>query len=122
MCFFDSPIARCEVVHELVLTDATQAECAREHGCPPDRVCPLQSSFAERSGLAETDLVFTRPTGKTDSPAAKRPTAQTCRLPKGDDTTWAKVGDAPRPSARVPLRDRNTVVHRQEISQGYRVS
>lgn len=47
MCFFDSPIARCEAVHELVLTDETQLECAREHGCPPDRECPLKNYFVE---------------------------------------------------------------------------
>jgi hypothetical protein len=44
---FDSPIARCEIIEEMVLIDETQAECAREHGCPPDRVCPLARYFAE---------------------------------------------------------------------------
>ena len=47
MSAFDSPIARCEAVHELVLTDETQAECAREHECPPGRICPLSGYFAE---------------------------------------------------------------------------
>lgn len=50
MCTFDSPIARCEAVHEIVLTDETQAECAREHGCPSDRICPLCGYFVEASG------------------------------------------------------------------------
>ena len=53
MTFFDSPIARCEAVREMVLTDETQAECAREHACPPDRVCPLQGCFTENSGMEE---------------------------------------------------------------------
>lgn len=53
MTFFDSPISRCEAVHEMVLTDETQAECAREHGCPPDRVCPLAGYFTETSGISE---------------------------------------------------------------------
>lgn len=48
MCFFDSPTARCELIHELVLTDETQAECAREHECPTGRVCPLCAYFVER--------------------------------------------------------------------------
>lgn len=44
---FDSPIARCEIIEEMVLIDETQAECAREHDCPPDRICPLARYFAE---------------------------------------------------------------------------
>ncbi|THF57700.1 hypothetical protein [Pseudothauera rhizosphaerae] len=51
MCFFDSPIARCEKVHEMVLLDETQQECAREHHCPPGRICPLEGCFTEVSGL-----------------------------------------------------------------------
>lgn len=49
---FDSPISRCEVVQEMVLTDQTQAECATEHGCPPDQICPLRGCFYEVSGVA----------------------------------------------------------------------
>jgi hypothetical protein len=47
MSTFDSPIARCEAVREMVLTDETQAECAREHDCPPGRVCPLCGCFVK---------------------------------------------------------------------------
>lgn len=47
MTFLDSPIARCEAAREMVLTDETQAQCAREHNCPPDRVCPLCGYFVE---------------------------------------------------------------------------
>ena len=54
MSIFDAPIARCEAVHEMVLTDETQAECAREHQCPPGRQCPLVGYFTETSGIAET--------------------------------------------------------------------
>jgi hypothetical protein len=49
---FDSPISRCDVVREMVVTDQTQAECAREHGCPPDRICPLCGYFSETSGIS----------------------------------------------------------------------
>lgn len=49
MSIFDSPIARCEAVREMVLTDETQAECAREHECPASRVCPLDGYFVEPS-------------------------------------------------------------------------
>jgi len=49
MSIFDSPIARCETVREMVLTDETQAECAREHECPPDRACPLNGYLVEPS-------------------------------------------------------------------------
>lgn len=47
MSVFDSPIARCDAVRELVLTDETQSECAREHDCPPGRSCPLAGYFAD---------------------------------------------------------------------------
>lgn len=53
MSYFDSPLARCEAVRELVLTDETQAECAREHDCPPGFKCPLCGYFAEQSGLSD---------------------------------------------------------------------
>ncbi|MBK7465043.1 MAG: hypothetical protein IPJ50_21655 [Betaproteobacteria bacterium] len=53
MSVFDSPIARCDAVREMVLTDETQAECAREHACPAGRICPLCGYFADRPELAE---------------------------------------------------------------------
>ena len=53
MSIFDSPIARCEVVREMVLTDEIQAECAREHDCAPGQPCPLGGYFSETSGVAE---------------------------------------------------------------------
>lgn len=49
MSTFDSPIARCEAVHQMVLTDETQEECAREHACPSDQICPLCGYFVEAS-------------------------------------------------------------------------
>lgn len=56
MSFFDGPIDRCEAVHEMVLTDQTQGQCAREHGCPRGRECPLERCFAQVSGVAESDM------------------------------------------------------------------
>ncbi|MBS1139719.1 MAG: hypothetical protein H6R13_1172 [Proteobacteria bacterium] len=53
MSYFDSPLARCEAVREMVLTDETQAECAREHDCPPGFECPLCGYFSESSGLSD---------------------------------------------------------------------
>lgn len=53
MSIFDAPISRCEAIHEMVLTDETERECAHEHGCPPGRDCPLHGCFAERSGICE---------------------------------------------------------------------
>ena len=50
---FDSPLARCEIVREMVLTDETQAECAHEHDCPAGCECPLRDYFTTRSGLVE---------------------------------------------------------------------
>ena len=56
MTFIDSPIARCEAMRQMVLTDETQAECAREHGCPPGTVCPLCGYFTEVSGVVEAEV------------------------------------------------------------------
>lgn len=53
MTFIDSPLGRCEAVREMVLLDETQAECAREHDCPPGRACPLEGCFTPVSGIAE---------------------------------------------------------------------
>jgi hypothetical protein len=53
MCFFDSPIGRCELVREFVLLDETQRECAREHGCTPGQICPLRGYFTEFSGVSD---------------------------------------------------------------------
>lgn len=55
MSVFDAPIARCTAVHEMVLTDETQAQCAGEHECPPGRECPLQGYFSETSGVVEEE-------------------------------------------------------------------
>ena len=52
---FDSPIAPCKAIREYVLTDQTQEQCAREHDCPSDRVCPLHGYFAESGGIVESD-------------------------------------------------------------------
>lgn len=57
MSIFDSPIARCDAVREMVLTDETQAECAREHACPPGRVCPLCGYFAEERSVVKVVVV-----------------------------------------------------------------
>lgn len=53
MSILDSPIGRCEAVREMVLLDETQAQCAAEHDCQPDRDCPLEGHFATVSGLSE---------------------------------------------------------------------
>jgi hypothetical protein len=58
---FDSPVARCEIIREMVLTDETQAECACEHDCPPGRICPLARYFAEPKRVAGSDANDARP-------------------------------------------------------------
>lgn len=58
MSFFDSPLGRCEAVREMVLLDETQAECAREHDCPPGRECPLDGCFTPVSGLSPEDAAL----------------------------------------------------------------
>jgi hypothetical protein len=49
MTFIDSPIARCEAMRTMVLTDQTQGQCAREHDCPPGTICPLCGWFVEEA-------------------------------------------------------------------------
>ena len=40
-----TPIARCEVEHQMVRIDQPQRQCALEHGCPEGRVCPVDFCF-----------------------------------------------------------------------------
>ena len=72
MCFFDSPIGRCEAVRELVLLDETQQECACEHGCPAGFECPLKGWFTEQSGVSDARLRCWRSTAR---PATAIPTS-----------------------------------------------
>jgi len=37
----------------MVLTDETQAQCAREHDCPPGFKCPLCGYFVDSSDASE---------------------------------------------------------------------
>ena len=69
MSIIDSPIGRCEAVHEMVLLDETQQECACEHGCPPGFDCPLAGYFAKVSGL------LTRPLNMFTEQHTQRPGA-----------------------------------------------
>ena len=57
MSIFDAHIARCEAIHEMVLTDETQRDCAREHDCPANRLCPLCDYFTATSGISEENSV-----------------------------------------------------------------
>ena len=54
MSVFDSPIARCEAVREMVLTDVTQAECARDHDCAAGQICPLCGFFVDAPSPLES--------------------------------------------------------------------
>jgi hypothetical protein len=45
MCTFDSPVAPCEVMRTMVVTDQTQRQCAAEHDCAPGTHCPLCGYF-----------------------------------------------------------------------------
>lgn len=54
MSIFDCPVARCEFMRTMVVTDQTQAQCAHENGCPPGVDCPLAGCF---SGLEWADNV-----------------------------------------------------------------
>jgi hypothetical protein len=59
---FDSPMEYCTICGQMVALDQSQAECAREHGCRPDTVCPLLGYFPKGEGgqgirLAASDFV-----------------------------------------------------------------
>ncbi len=43
---FDSPFDYCPVCKEVVLLDQTHRECAREHCCASNQVCPLERCFS----------------------------------------------------------------------------
>lgn len=61
MVTFDSPIARCEAMRVMVLTDQTQAQCAREHGCPPGTLCPLCGYFVEPPETEHANIEAPKP-------------------------------------------------------------
>lgn len=48
---FLSPITRCVVIHEMVRTDQSHAECARKNDCSLESLCPLCGYFAEHSRM-----------------------------------------------------------------------
>lgn len=64
MVTFDSPFERCPVCHNYVLLDSTQQECACEHGCAKNQICPLGRFF---SGQQYKDGAVTRQ-GAADLP------------------------------------------------------
>lgn len=53
MSIFDCPIARCEVMRTLVITDQTQKQCSRENGCDPATQCPLECCFTGHEWIDE---------------------------------------------------------------------
>ena len=85
MCFFDSPVGRCEAVGELVLLDETQQECACEHSCPPGFDCPLKGIFTEQSGVTD-------------------PASLPCRRappPRGPQVRGTRLGQAAQPRSEA---------------------
>ncbi|TAH46850.1 MAG: hypothetical protein EYC67_08140 [Betaproteobacteria bacterium] len=78
MCFFDSPVGRCEAVKEMVLLDETQNECACEHGCPPGCACPLAGCFATVSDVSEemADMLAAKAADAAVAKAAARKMGQ----------------------------------------------
>lgn len=101
MCFFDSPVGRCEAVRELVLLDETQKECAREHHCAPDFKCPLKGWFTEQSGVSDPASVpaKARARGRRATPAPKLPAVK-ARVPK-PSKPLVFAQEAPLPQRKV---------------------
>ncbi|MBD5804764.1 hypothetical protein AZOA_42090 [Azoarcus sp. Aa7] len=100
MTFLDSPIGRCEAVREMVLLDETQKECAREHGCPDGRDCPLKGWFTEQSGVSDpANLPAKRATRRRRSAAATKPTSLKARAKVSKPLVFAEK--APLPERKV---------------------
>ncbi|MCC4117391.1 hypothetical protein LLG90_18715 [Aromatoleum toluclasticum] len=100
MTFLDSPIGRCEAVREMVLLDETQKECAREHGCPDGRNCPLKGWFTEQSGVSDpANLPAKRATPRRRSAAAAKPTPVKARARRSKPLVFAEK--APLPERKV---------------------
>lgn len=55
MSCIDFPVARCETVRVMALTDQTQVQCAQEHGCPAGRACPLCGYFMDEQQASPAD-------------------------------------------------------------------
>lgn len=47
-----SDITRCEIAKTYVFTDQTQTQCAAEHKCPPNTVCPLGQCFTGSGNIS----------------------------------------------------------------------
>lgn len=45
---FDAIIEHCPAIGQWVRVDQTRDECARQHRCPQNRVCPIGACFAKR--------------------------------------------------------------------------
>lgn len=100
MTFLDSPIGRCEAVREMVLLDETQKECAREHGCPEGRACPLQGWFTEQSGVSNpANLPAKRTPRRRRSAAAATPTPLKARAMMSKPLVFAEK--TPLPERKV---------------------
>lgn len=100
MTFLDSPIGRCEAVREMVLLDETQKECAREHGCPEGRDCPLKGWFTEQSGVSDpASLPVRRAAKRRRSPATVKAAPLKMRAKESKPLVFAQK--APLPERKV---------------------
>ena len=100
MTFIDSPIGRCEAVREMVLLDETQKECAREHGCPEGRDCPLKGWFTEQSGVSDpASLPVRRAAKRRRSPATVKAAPVKMRAKESKSLVFAQK--APLPERKV---------------------
>ena len=61
MSYFDVPVGRCEVMHIMVMTDQTEAECTLDNGCPVGRRCALASSLTPIHGAERPPATVLEP-------------------------------------------------------------
>jgi hypothetical protein len=54
MCSFDTVIHPCPFLGDWVRTDQTRADCAGEHCCDLQQICPLDAQFNEASAPRPT--------------------------------------------------------------------
>jgi hypothetical protein len=56
---FDAIIEHCPAIRQWVRVDQTRDECAQQHRCPQDRVCPIGACFAKAGGVAAAPCALT---------------------------------------------------------------
>jgi hypothetical protein len=71
---FNSPLHYCPACRQYVALDQSRRECASEHGCSPEQLCPMAHLFSARERAEGADKSDDTPASMAHcgAPATKR--------------------------------------------------